>query len=802
MRAFLLFFLFSFTVHAQFKLQGKIESSDANFPVYNGIFIELIPSNNYTELKNGYFEFNNVNKGIYRIQINSVGFNIYNQTISITHDTLIDIILVPSIQFKDEVVVYATKNLANFTSIQSLNKEQIQKDNFGQDVPFFLQNFTSVNVSSDAGAGIGYTNMSVRGSDGTRINVTMNGIPLNDAESHGSFWVNLPDFLSSAENVTLQRGIGASTNGVAAFGANLNVQTNTLNADPYAECNNSYGSFNTIKNTIKVGTGLLNNKLAMDMRLSNITSDGYVDRASSNLKSYFMSAGYYGKKSILKFNHFTGKEKTYQAWNGVPQDTLATNRTYNEFNYKNQTDNYTQQHYQLFYSHTKKQWLFNTGFHYTRGFGYYEEYKNDQYLIDYNLSNIIINSDTITETDLIRRRWLDNHFYGGIYSITFNPDFNTNKSVKTKFVIGGAANQYKGDHFGEVIWSKFASNGNLGDKYYNDDAIKTDANQYLKLDFYFPKSWTVFTDLQYRYIDYHFTGFNDLFVATPQQAKYQFFNPKIGFMKQQHYVNDEHNVLKLSGFKLYGFYGFSNREPVRIDFVNSTLMSRPKHEKMHNFELGYEKLFFNRYNIKLNYYMQYYIDQLVLTGQINDVGAYTRTNVDKSYRSGIEIETEIKILNNLKFLSNATLSKNKILNFNEFIDDYDNGSQIQNSYKNIDIAYSPNVIAGAALDYVLFKKTQFTLNGKFVGNQFLDNTQNEARKINAYTYFNLRVSHTFKGIKFKAINLGFQVNNILNSLYEANGYTYSYKYAGEIITENFYYPQAGINYMISCNIKF
>ena len=726
----------------------------------------------------------------------------FNQTLYISSDTFIDIVLVPSIQFKDEVVVYGTKNLANFTSIQSINKEQIQKDNFGQDVPYMLQNFTSVNVSSDAGAGVGYTNMSVRGSDGTRINVTMNGIPLNDAESHGSFWVNLPDFLSSAENVTLQRGIGASTNGVAAFGANLNVQTNTLNAEPYAEVNNAYGSFNTLKNTIKVGTGLLNNKLAVDMRLSNITSDGYIDRASSNLKSYFVSAGYYGKKSILKFNHFTGKEKTYQAWNGVPQDTLLTNRTYNEFNYKNQTDNYTQQHYQLFYSYTKKQWLFSTGLHYTRGFGYYEEFKNAQLLNDYNLSNVIINNDTITETDLIRRRWLDNHFYGGIYSITYNPDFNSVKKVKTKLVFGGAANQYQGDHFGEVIWSKFASNGNLGDKYYNDDALKTDANQYLKLDFYLPKSWTVFTDLQYRFIDYHFTGFNDIFVATPQQAVYHFFNPKFGFIKQQHYVADENNILKLAGYKLYGFYGFSNREPVRIDFVNSTANSRPRPEKMHNIELGFEKLFYTRFNIKLNYYMQYYIDQLVLTGQINDVGAYTRTNVDKSYRSGIEIETEIKILDNLKLLSNATFSKNKILNFNEFIDDYDNGSQIENTYKNIDIAYSPNIIAGAGIDYVLFKKTQFTLNGKYVGKQYLDNTQNEMRKINAYSYLNFRVTHTFKGIRYKSLNIGVQINNILNNLYEANGYTYSYKYGGELVTENFFYPQAGINYMVLCNIKF
>jgi iron complex outermembrane receptor protein len=802
MRAIIVLCILSFTVHAQVNLRGNVSSSDVQFPVYNGIYIELIPGNKFVELKDGQFEFVAIEKGAYRLQINSIGFNTYNQNLLISNDTVIKIELKPSIQFKDEVVIYGTKNLANFTSIQSISKEQIQKDNFGQDVPFVLQNFTSVNVSSDAGAGVGYTNMSVRGSDGTRINVSMNGIPLNDAESHGSFWVNLPDFLSSAESVTLQRGIGASTNGVAAFGANLNVQTNTLIAEPYLELNNAFGSFNTIKNTLKLGTGLLNNKLAVDLRLSNIVSDGYIDRASSDLKSYFVSMGYYNKKSILKFNHFTGKEKTYQAWNGVPEDTLANHRTYNEFNYKNQTDNYTQQHYQLFYSYSQKRWLINTGLHYTRGFGYYEEFKENQSLSDYNLNDIVINSVTISSTNLIRRRWLDNHFYGGIYSLTNSPDFNSEKKVKTKFVLGGGANQYLGNHFGEVIWSQFASNGFVGDKYYNDDAIKTDVNQYLKIDFYLPKAWTFFTDLQYRFVDYRFTAFNDLLVPSPAQANYHFFNPKFGLMKLQTFTTDAQNNLKPTGYKLYGFYAFSNREPVRVDFTNSTLKSRPKPEKMHNVELGYEKNLFSRLNVKLNYYLQYYIDQLVLTGQINDVGAYTRTNVDKSYRSGLEFESELIILSNLKLQTSTTISKNKILNFNEFIDDYDTGTQIQNSYKNSDIAFSPNVMAGAGIEYILWKNTTLNLNAKYIGKQYLDNTQNESKKLKEYSYLNYSMTHTWKGIYFKAITLGAQINNLLNSLYEANGYTYSYKYGGEITTENFYYPQAGINFMVLCNLKF
>lgn len=802
MRAILFLSLISFSVHAQYSIQGNVSSAQTNFLVYDGIFVELVPANKFAEIKNGTFNFTAIKPGNYRLQIKAIGFNIFNQNIAISNDTNISIVLVPAIEFKDEVVVYGAKNLANYTSIQSLTKEQIQQENYGQDIPFILQNFTSVNVSSDAGAGVGYTNMSVRGSDGTRINVTMNGIPLNDAESHGAFWVNLPDFLSSAESITLQKGIGASTNGVAAFGANLNVQTNTLNSEPYAEINNSYGSFNTIKNTIKLGTGLINNHVALDMRLSNIVSDGYIDRASSDLKSYFVSLGWYGKKSIVKFNHFAGKEKTYQAWNGVPQDTLATNRTYNEFNYFNQTDNYTQQHYQLFYSYAHKQWILNTGLHYTRGFGYYEEYKLNQNLNAYNLNNVIFSNDTITETNLVRRRWLDNHFYGGIYSLTYSPNFESLKKVKTKLVIGGGANQYAGNHFGEVIWNQYASNGFLGDKYYNDDALKTDANQYLKLDFYFPKAWTIFTDLQYRFVDYSFTGFNDLLVAGPQQVQYHFFNPKIGFMRLQTYTNNEQNKLIPSGYKIYGFYGYSNREPVRVDFTNTSINSRPKPEKMHNVELGYEKIFFKKIIIKANYYLQYYLNQLVLTGQINDVGAYTRTNVNKSYRTGLELESEISVLKNLKFFSTTTISSNKIAVFNEYIDDYDLGIQIKKEYKNTTIGYSPGLLAGAGVEYSFKKNTILNLTGKYVGSQFLDNTQNNERILNAYTYLNFRISHTFYGVRFKALNIGIQINNMLNSLYEANGYTYSYIYGGELITENFYYPQAGINFMALCNIKF
>ncbi len=798
MRALILFCCFlSVSASAQIRLKGNVISADSVFPVYNGIYVELIPENKYAEIQNGTFEFTQLGKGIFKVQIKSIGFETYHKTIHISKDTSIQIVLSPLVKMKDEIVVYGTKSSANYTSVQSLNKEQIEKENYSQDIPYLLQNFTSVNMSSDAGAGVGYTNMSVRGSDGTRINVTLNGIPFNDAESHGSFWVNMPDFLSSAESVTLQRGIGASTNGVAAFGANLNIQTNTLNAAPYGEIKTGYGSFNTLHNTVKLGTGLLNNKFTADIRLSSISSDGYIDRASSNLKSYFISSGWYGKKGIIKFNHFTGKEKTFQAWNGVPQDSLKTNRTYNEFTYPNQTDNYLQKNFQLFYSQNSKRWLFNSGLHYTRGEGYYEEYKSNQLYSKYGLDNIIINTDTITETDLIRRRWLSNHFYGGIYSFSLLPD----KSQKTnfKFILGGGANQYLGKHFGEVIWSRMASNSFINDKYYNDDAIKTDVNQYLKLDVHFPEFWTLFTDLQYRFVDYHFTGFNDLFNASPQQAQYHFFNPKFGFTRS--WTNAPSGRL-MRWPQIYAFYGFSHREPVRDDFTESTPSSRPQPEKMHNVELGGEKELGKILKIKMNVYLQYYRDQLILTGKINDVGAYTRTNVDKSYRTGVESEMQLFILKNLNLFANATFSQNKIIHFTEYIDDYDQGIQINNHYANTDIAFSPAVIASGGADYQPFKGASLALNMKYISRQYLDNTQNLSRSLHPYSYLNFKASYTLKIANIKALTIGFKVNNMFNSLYESNGYTFSYISSGRLHTEKYYFPQAGINFMAQCSILF
>ncbi len=414
----------------------------------------------------------NIKTGNYNIQVSHVGYEPQVQEITVTGDQDVHFSLQRTTILTDEVIVRATRASENMaTTYKNIAKEDIAKNNLGQDLPYLLDQTPSVVVASDAGAGVGYTGIRIRGSDPTRVNVTINGIPLNDSESMGVFWVNMPDFASSVDNIQIQRGVGTSTNGAGAFGASLNIQTTTRSEEAYAELDNSIGSYNTLKNTVRIGTGLINDKFSFDGRLSQIKSDGYIERASSDLKSFYLSGAWHGQNSLLRANVFSGKERTYQAWNGVPDDLLATNRRFNEFTYEGQTDNYTQTHYQLHYSNAlSSKVTLNTALHYTRGAGYYEEFREDDSFANYGLSDVTIGGETITSTDLVRRRWLDNHFYGLTYSLHYAALQNLG------LTLGGGYNEYKGKHFGEVIWAQYASDSELGDRYYEDDAVKTDFN--------------------------------------------------------------------------------------------------------------------------------------------------------------------------------------------------------------------------------------------------------------------------------------------------------------------------------------
>ncbi|MCD0487432.1 TonB-dependent receptor [Pedobacter sp. MC2016-14] len=716
----------------------------------------------------------------------------------------------------DEIIVKSTRATEkSATTYKNLNKQEIEVNNFGQDLPFLLNNTPGVVVTSDAGAGVGYTGIRIRGSDATRVNVTINGIPYNDSESQGSFWVNMPDFASSVDNIQIQRGVGTSTNGAGAFGGSINIQTTATSAQPYAELNNSFGSFNTWKNTVKIGTGLINDKFSFDGRLSRIKSDGFIDRAASDLKSFFLSGAYYGKTDLLRINVFSGTERTYQAWNGVPEAKLrgdvtglnthynnnidylyytqadrdnlfsADNRTYNQFTYKDQTDNYWQNHYQALYAKEfSEQFSFNAALHYTDGKGYFEELKPKAKFSAYGLPNPVINGSALTRTDLIRRRWLDNDFYGATYAFNYQPQTNLT------FTLGGAYNEYKGKHFGQIIWSQVASTLNNADHYYDNKANKTDFNIYGKVNYSPVDKLSLFADLQYRKIDYSINGTEKNINLLAIKDNLDFFNPKIG---STYFINPSSNV--------YASLSVANKEPNRDDYINTEPGISPKKERLNNVETGYR--FKNKaFNAGLNLYGMFYKDQLVVTGKINDVGEYYRQNVDKSYRIGAELDASYQISSKLAINANAALSKNKVKNFTEFFDDYDNGGQQTVNYSSTDISFSPNQVLFGEVVYKLFSNFAVALQSKYVSKQYMDNTQNEGRKLNAYWVNNARLGYDFSFKGVKNVNLGVLANNLLNKKYESNGYTYRFLSGGDVYTENFYFPQAGTNFLVSLNVKF
>ncbi|TXJ29326.1 MAG: TonB-dependent receptor [Chitinophagaceae bacterium] len=677
---------------------------------------------------------------------------------------------------------------APFTK-SNLNKKEIGKLNLGQDIPFILNQTPSVVVNSDAGTGVGYTAMRIRGSDATRTNITLNGIPFNDAESMGAFFVNLPDFTSSVNSIQVQRGVGTSSNGASAFGATVSLSTNELNRISYGEINNSYGSFNTWKNTVKAGTGLIDDHFTLDARLSQITSDGYVDRASSHLQSFYLSGAYIGDRSSLRFNVFSGKEKTYQAWNGVPESMLKTNRTYNSSGterpgapYDNETDNYRQTHYQLFFDHAlSSKWHFNTAVFLTRGLGYYENYKGGEKFTKYGLPNLVIDGQTITKTDLVRQKWLDNYFYGQILSTQY-------KSDKHTLTIGGGWTVYDGNHHGDVIWAKYGFDQGL--RYYDLDAKKTDINAYAKWQYQLTNALSLFTDVQFRHVQHKMDGFAErptLFI----NRKFDFVNPKAGLTYAK------------NGWQTYLSYALGQKEPNRDDF-EASLTNQPKKEMMHDFEAGIEKKT-SRFQGGANFYYMLYKDQLVLTGMINDAGAYTRVNVPNSYRAGIELQGAYIFNSWLNANANLSFSRNKIKKFTEYLDDYDaNGEWIgQQSveHKNTTIAFAPAVVGGASLNFLPVKNLEIGLLGKYVGKQYLDNTQNEQRKLNAFYTQDARIILTLRNKIFSEWNIIGQVNNVFNRKYEPNGYTYAYVGDGTITADNYYFPMAGTNYMIGVNIK-
>jgi iron complex outermembrane receptor protein len=744
-----------------------------------------------------------------QVEAQLLGFVTQQKRINPAKEKVVNWTLVQSAFIADEVIISATRaDDKSAMAYTTLSKTEISKQNFGQDMPTLLNSQPSVVVNSDAGTGIGYSGIRVRGSDPTRTNITVNGIPMNDAESHGLFWVNMPDFASSVSSAQLQRGVGTSTNGAGAFGATLNLQTNELKP-AHADLTSSAGSFGTIRNSLDLGTGLLNG-FTFDLRLSQINSDGFVDRASSDLKSFFASGAWYSSNTTIRANIFSGEEKTYQAWYGLPQDSMNTNRRYNPagsyFNsdgkeqfYENQTDNYQQDHYQLFLTHqTTSTWLFNLAFHYTRGKGYYEEYRSKDELSNYGIAPVyfgqktlingtdtmLVPSDTISKSSLIRQRWLDNHFYGTVFSASWTP------SNRVRLLFGGGLNRYDGLHYGSIIWAEYSKSIPSGYRYYQDTARKSDLNFYTKATVDLLKGVNLFIDLQVRSVNYSFLGFNSLLNAVQQTDNLLFFNPKAGLTWD---LNAQH--------RLFSSFSIGNREPVRDDYTNSSSKSRPKPEHLQDTELGY-RLKGKKIQAGLTAYFMNYKNQLVLTGAINDVGAYNRTNTPQSYRLGIELEAAWQILNWLNWSGNIAFSKNKIKSFAEYVDDYDNGTQLQNVYTNTDISFSPGCVASSTITLKPISGFSISFISKYVGKQFLDNTQSDRRKLDAFMVSGIRLNFSPGISKIKGLELGFMVNNLFNVRYAPNGYTFSGYSEKQRYDYNYYFPQAGRNFLGMVQLKF
>ena len=797
--------LSAFTAFAQHTIKGKVLDENGNALTGATVVIQNTGLGKITD-QQGVFLFEGLTKIRYTLTASYMGY----ETTFIQADVDRELVLrlKPQSISIDEITVTSLRATdRSAVAYSNVSSSQIGKRNLGQDIPYLLALTPSFVTFSDAGTGVGYTSFRIRGTDANRINMTVNGVPLNDPESHGVFFVNMPDFASSLSSVQVQRGVGTSTNGAATFGASINMQTETLNLKPYVELSSTLGSFNTNKNSVKVGTGLLENNFAFDARLSNITSDGYMDRAWVNMKSYYLSAGYFSDKTTVKLITFGGSEKTYQAWNGVSGDSLSTNRTYNELGkytdasgnthfYDNQTDNYNQTHYQLHWLQELNPNLhFNATAHYTKGKGYYEEYKTERNYPDYVLIAPIVNGDTLDATDLVRRKWLNNHFMGATYALNY-------ETKRINASLGGATNRYVGNHYGNVIWVQNAQNLAVANEYYRSKSIKDESNIYAKVNAEALRNLYVMVDLQFRSINYQMAGTIDKYDAATnsmiditQKHSFNFFNPKVGLTYKWNLLNN-----------VYASYSIANREPNRNNYTDAGINEKPTSERLYDTEIGYRYQSL-RFSAGGNLYYMKYKNQLILTGKISEIGEMLTSNIANSYRSGIEITAAAKITDWLRWDGNVTWSQNKILNFTEQgVDVYDaewNWTASQDNYLGTtDIAYSPNLIANSIFTFT-YKAFECGLHSNYVGKQYIDNTSDNVRSIDAYFVNNLNMKYALKLNKSKSIDFNILVNNLFGEVYETNAWTwYSAIVGGARNNDLRYFPQAGTNFLASITLKF
>jgi len=675
----------------------------------------------------------------------------------------------------EEVIVSSIRVKKNAPiAFTNVSKDELGKKNLGQDLPILLNSLTSVVTTSDAGAGVGYTGIRIRGINAQSTNITINGIPYNDAESLGTFWVDLPDFASSVENLQLQRGVGTSTNGSSAFGASINILTDLISKTPYFENSNSIGSYNTTKNTFKFSTGILNDYFEFSGRLSMIGSDGYIDRSSSDLKSYFLQVNYKKENTLIKALSFGGHEITYQAWNGIDEETLQSDRTYNPSGmyidqsgdmqfYDNEVDNYKQDHYQIHWSQIINSRLTsNLSFNLTNGLGYYEQYKEND------------------NQDFVTRKWLDNQFIVGNYSLNYQ-----NNKVNMNF--GSSYSEYDGDHFGKVIWAQNTAGIQIDDRFYDGKGIKKDFSNYIKTTFQLNSKLSLYGDIQFRNVNYKTSGSTDDIANFIINKKYNFFNPKGGI----NYLFNNHN-------NLYFSFARSNREPTRSDYESNPNI---RSEQLNDFEFGWN-LTKKKLNVTTNFYMMRYKNQLVLTGSIDDVGSPIRQNSGESYRMGLEIETTFNLSDKISIKANSAFSDNKNKNFVTSL----NGELVNLGKTNI--SFSPEIVSSVNLSYPIKENMVVSILNKYVGEQYMSNTESAFSKLDAYSVLDFNFNYDFKNtFFFSEIVLSALVSNLFGTKYVSNGYYYTYDdnwsdpNAIATIEGTGYYPQATRNYLLGLKFK-
>lgn len=799
-RLFLIGFLFICItpLQAQITLSGMITDKStgealpfANISIKNS-FVHTISS------IEGRYTLQMRKKGTFTISVSYVGFQPFEQLVELNRDQILDVELSPGILVTDETVIVGNRaDEKTPMTFKNLGKADIDPVNLGQDMPFMLQLTPSLVVTSDAGNGIGYTSMRIRGTDISRINVTLNGIPLNDPESQNVFWVDIPDLSSSVESIQVQRGVGTSTNGAGAFGASVNISTQNVEYEPYAEISSAAGSFNTLKNSIKFGTGLIDGRWTIDGRLSKTSSDGYIDRSWSDLSSFFTSASMVDDKNLLKINVFSGTEETYQAWNGLPGQLLDQNRTFNPSGlyfgqdgdttfYDNEIDHYRQDHFQVIYARSwSRRSNFNLALHYTHGNGFYENYRMDQKFRKYGIPDAIIGGDTIMMTDLIRQKWLDNHFYG----ITFS--FTSKLNDRMELKVGGAINRYDGDHYGTIKWAEYYATIPLGFRWYENDGHKSDFNLFGKLNLNVTQSITSYFDFQYRYINYQMNGIHDDLRDISQKHKFHFFNPKTGVLIK---LNDH--------LQSYLSFGMANREPSRNDFRDADTVRQPLPERLFNTEWGstYKS---GNFIVNANVFWMDYKNQLIQTGMINNVGDQIMINVAKSFRTGLELSGSYIPYNWLKFEMSTTISRNKIVDFIEYVDNWSPPyGQIENSLGKTDLAFSPDLTGYATIETQMIKNMSMRWVSRYVGKQFIDNTSNDMRVLEPYFVNDLSFVYKVKTKFIPEIAISLLVNNIFSEKYETNAWIYRYYEDGTENNINGYFPQAPIHFMAGLKFKF